>query len=227
VSASNLQETAKKSGFTLVELLVVISVTTILVTTFSAAALNYFDTISKTDASIEMTNDSQDLLRNTVNNIRIGDGVRQTNTITDPNAPTGGWNTGNTNFVIVIAIPAIDSSRNYIIDPSTGSPYMNELVYYKNGTALTERVLANPNASGNNIKTTCPANLVTTSCPADKVLANYVSSMIFTFYDQNNTLTTDPTQARSIKIDLSMTHPIFGTPLTLNNSIRVTLRNRF
>jgi hypothetical protein len=167
------------------------------------------------------------LLRNTAEALRYGDGVRQTNTINDPNAPSGGWNTNNTIFVIVIAVPALDTAHNYIVDPSTGAPYMNELVYYKNGSTLMERILADPSASGNSLKTTCPSNLASGSCPPDKELANYVNTMSFTLYDQDNALTSDPSLARSILINLSMQRKAFGYNLTMNNSIRETLRNRF
>ena len=51
--------------------------------------------------------------------------------------------------------------------------------------------------------------------------------MLFTLYDQDNASTEDPLIARSIKIDLSMEKDTFGAPLTLVNSIRVTLRNAF
>ena len=217
----------KSAGFTVVELMIVISVTSILAIAFLSILLNYFSTIARNNASIDMTASSQNLLRTTVESLRYGDGVRQTNTISDPNAPAGGWNTSNANFVIIIASPATDVNHNYIIDPSTGSPYMNELVYYKSGNSLMERTLANPNATGDTLKTSCPASLATASCPADKDLADYVKTMSFTLYDQDAALTTDPTQARSIKIDLTMSRQMFGSPLTLTNSMRVTLRNRF
>jgi prepilin-type N-terminal cleavage/methylation domain-containing protein len=224
VSDSSLRSQA---GFTLVELIVAISVFAVIGVTFLGLTVNYFVVITRNNELAEMTVNSQNLLRTTVENIRFGDGIRQTNQVSDPNAPTGGWNTNNSSFVIVIAVPALDSSHNYIIDPGTGSPYMNELVYYKNGTDLMERKLANPSASGNTLLSTCPAAKVTQSCPADTHLADYVSSMTFTMYDQNAAVTSDPSLARSIQISLTMERNAPGEPLDLNTSTRVTLRNRF
>lgn len=217
----------KQKGFTVVELVVGVSIGTILFLAFMVAMTNQFVLITKNNAAGDMATTSQNLLRATVDTLRVGDGVRQTNTITDPNAPPGGWNTSNSIFVIVIATPALDSSRNYIIDPNTGSPYMNELVYYKSGNTLMERRLANPNATGNTLVTTCPASQASPSCPPDKLLGDYMQSMSFTLYDQDNNLTSDPTLARLIKINLSMQRTVFGSSVSLNNSIEVALRNRF
>lgn len=220
-------EPKNRAGMTVVELVVGITVGSILFLAFMGAMTNQFVLITKNNASIDMAANSQNLLRSTVEALRVGDGVRQTNTISDSHAPSGGWNTSNTNFVIVIASPALNSAHNYIIDPSTGSPYMNELVYYKSSTSLMERRLANPSASGNSLVTSCPPSSSSQSCPPDKVLADYVQSMTFTLYDQDNNLTTDPVLARLIKISLNMQRTVFGSSISLNNSIQVTLRNRF
>lgn len=214
-------------GFTLLELLVVITVTSLLAIVFMDSATNFFSVVTRNNAANDLTTTSQNLLRSTVETLRVGDGVRQINTINDANAPVGGWSTSNQNFVIIIASPALDSSRNYIIDPNTGSPYMNELVYYKNDLLLMQRALAHPDAAGNMLKTSCPAELATAQCPADKQLAEYVENMVFTLFDQDDNLTNDPLLARSVKIDLAMERDLSGSPLTLSNSIRVTLRNRF
>lgn len=218
----------QQAGFTLVEVLVALTVSVIVSLAVFGVATSYLTTITRTNARTEMTVSSQNLLRSTVENIRFGDGIRQNNSITDPNAPVGGWNTSNTNFVIIIAIPALDSSHNYIIDTNTGSPYMNELVYYKNGSTLMRRKLANPSATGNTLKTTCPPALATSNCPADTVLADWFKTMTFTLYDQDGTQTNSPALARSININLAMQrYSNTSRPIDLTTSLRVTLRNRF
>jgi len=214
-------------GFTIPELIISISLFGIISVSLLAIFTNYFTIITRNNILVDMTVDSQNLLRSTVEELRYGAGVRQTNTISDTNGPAGGWNTSNANFVIIIAVPAIDSARNYIIDSDTGSPYNNELVYFKQGTMLYKRTLAHPDATGNSLQTSCPATSAGPSCPADKELINYVDDMVFSLYDQDDASTTDPLQARSVKIDLSMERDTFGDPLVLNNSIRVTLRNTF
>ncbi|HLG91195.1 MAG TPA: hypothetical protein VI336_03510 [Candidatus Saccharimonadales bacterium] len=217
----------KNLGYTIPELTISIVILGILIVSLFAFSTYYFTNVTRYNEFVQMSADSQNLLRATIEQLRYGAGVRQSNTITDPNAPVGGWNTSNANFVIIIAVPAIDSDRNYIIDSATGSPYNNELVYFKDGTTLYRRTLAHPDAAGNTLKTSCPEALSSPSCPSDNKLAENLDSMVFTLYDQDDATTTDPLLARSVKIDLGLEKKSFGNPLTLDNTIRVTLRNQF
>lgn len=191
------------------------------------AFTNYLILVTRNGIMAEMTTASQNLLRGTVEELRYGAGVRDTNSITDANEPSGGWSTSNSNFVIIIAMPAQDADREYIIDTLTGEPYNNEFVYFKTGNTLYKRVLANPAASGNTARTTCPASLATSSCPADRELLDTLDDMVFTLYDQDDASTADPLLARSVRIDLSLVKDTFGDPMTLDYSIRTTLRNNF
>ena len=214
-------------GYTIPELTISIVILGILIVSLFAFSTYYFTNVTRYNEFVQMSADSQNLLRATIEQLRYGAGVRQSNTITDPNAPVGGWNTSNANFVIIIAVPAIDSDRNYIIDSATGSPYNNELVYFKDGTTLYRRTLAHPDAAGNTLKTSCPEALSSPSCLSDNKLVENLDSMVFTLYDQDDATTTDPLLARSVKIDLGLEKKSFGNPLTLDNTIRVTLRNQF
>ncbi len=221
------RKTRYDSGFTIPELLISISLIGIISVSMVAIIMNYFVIITRNNTAADMTIDSQNLLRATVEELRYGAGVRQTNTIVDPNGPGGGWNTSNASFVIIIAVPAKDNGDNYIVDPLTGAPYNNELVYFKQEKILYKRILAHPNATGNDVKTSCPSAIASTSCPADRKLNDATKDMIFTLYDQDDAITTNPLLARSVKINLAMERDTFGKPLMLNNSIRTTLRNRF
>lgn len=228
--SANTNHTAasnRSRGFTVVELTISITVLGLIAVGMLWAFANYLSIITRNAVLASMTSDSQNLLRGTVEELRYGAGVRQTNAITDANGPTGGWNTSNSNFVIIIAIPAVDVNNEYIIDSSTGEPYNNEYVYFKDDTTLYKRVLANPSAVGNSATTTCPAGTGSPSCPIDRELLNTIDDMVFTLYDQDNTATTDPLLARSVKIDLSLMKDTFGAPLVLDYSIQTTLRNTF
>lgn len=217
---------SQQSGFTIVEVSIAIAVGAMIAVVYLSVVANFLVTMNRNNQQVEMTLSSQNLLRSTVENIRFGDGVRQTNLIADPNAP-GGWNTSNTSFVVILAVPAVDTNEEFIIDPNTGSPYMNELVYYKQGSNLLRRTLAHPDAVGNKLVSSCPPESSTPTCPSDNTLAPYVTSMVFTLYDQDGALTTDSTLARSIRLNVTMTRGSTDQPITVDNSIRVTLRNRF
>lgn len=216
-----------QSGFTITELVMSISLIGIISVSLMSAITYYFVYVTRNNIVVDMTNDSQNVLRSAVEELRYGSGVRQTNSIADSNSPSGGWNTGNSNFVIIFSVPAVDSSNNYIIDTATGNPYNNELVYFKQGTDLFRRKLANPAATGNTLKTSCPAASVSTNCPSDTKLIEHLDNMTFNLYDQDDNSTTDPLLARSVKVNLFMKRDTFGQPLLLDNSIRVTLRNAF
>lgn len=217
----------RSDGYTLVELLISITVFGFIAVGLFGVCAYYFQLITRTNHEVEMTVDSQNLLRSTAEQLRYGAGVRVAGTINDTNAPAGGWTTSNANFVIIIASPAKDSAGNYIVNPDTGNPYNNELVYYKSGTTLYRRTLAHPDATGNTTVMSCPPSSATATCPADARLIDNVDNMVFTLYDQDDATTTNPLLARSINIVLSMRRNTFGGPLTLENSLRITLRNNF
>ncbi len=211
-------------GFTLAELNVTLVVGTLVLLTVSAIFTNYFVLITRNNLYVEMTADSQNLLRSMVEELRYGAGIRQANTIADPNMPSG-WNTNNDEFVIVIAVPVKDTNNNYIIDTETGSAYKNEYVYYKSGGDLYKRVLADTNASGNAASTTCPPDQVSPTCSSDIKLVDGIDSVIFQLFDQDNAPTTDPLLARSINIFVSLARDTFGEPIRTDNNMRITLRN--
>lgn len=215
-------------GYTVVELNISLVVLGILITSILAIIVNYFVIMTRDNEQINLTTNSQSVLRAMVEQIRFGAGVRNTNEISDPNGPPGGWTTSNANFVIIIAVPALNTLNEYIIDPLTGDPYMNELVYYKQGDELWRRTLAHPSAPLNRLKTTCPPASASAACPADtETIDKGLKDMVFTFYDQDDNVTANPSLTRSVKINLQMEKDSFGQPLVFDNSIRVTLRNQF
>lgn len=214
-------------GFTIVELNIAITISAILSVAFMVIFTTFLVSSTKTNASIEMTSNSQVLLRSMVEELRYSGGIQQTNVIIDnnPDVPPGGWNTSNTVTVLITAVPALDASNNYIIDPSAGRPYYNEFIYYKKGNILYKRTLANPNATGNKFVSSCA--IATPSCPADRQLIKTLDTMSFVLYNQDNIVTTDPLKAQSIRIDLALKKQVIGETLKYDNSIRITLRNDF
>lgn len=102
------------------------------------------------------------------------------------NKPVG--STGTYTPLIYFRRFSFDSSKRYIMNGT--QPYEDEFVLYMDGTnkSLMQRSLANPNASGNKLKTSCPASLATASCPADKTVATDLASIDMRYFSRTGNL---------------------------------------
>jgi hypothetical protein len=139
--------------------------------------------------------------------------------------------------------PSQAANGAYIMNGA--NPYEDEFVLYMDGVtkSLKMRSLANPSASGDRVKTSCPASIATTSCPADKVVAKDVSSVTMRYFSRTGntidyTSITDPntglyagpdfTAVEVVEFTLNLTKkPFLQTTSATQNStiIRVALRN--
>jgi len=216
----------KHAGFTITELVLSITIAGIMATVLFTATFYYFVTASQSETSTTLALESQTILTQLTEDIRLADSIASMNALPDSNAPGGVWTTSDPSNIIIIESPAVDSSRNIIYDSSTGYPYRNEFIYFMNGTDMYKRILANTNAAGNTAKTTCPAASSSPTCPPDRLFSSNVSNLTFTFYNSSDATTSDATQARSVVLNVNMAKKSFGKNITLSNSTRVTLRNQ-
>ena len=217
------QRIKNSKGFTILELLISITIASILTILMISITIYYYADILKTQATAELALESQAVLRKMIEETRFADAVRASNTITDANSPPGGWTTNDPSDILIIASPAYDSSRNIIYNNSDSFPYENESIYFKSGNTFYKRVLKNTLATGNVAVTTCPT--ATPSCPKDTAITTNLTNLSFTFYDVNNATTADATQARSIAITVNLQKKVYGSLIQFNNTIRTTLRN--
>ncbi len=214
----------QSKGFTIVELLLAVAISSIIVTVLLSLTLTYFSSAVRSQTTAQLQIESHYVLRSIIEDIRLADGIASTSAITDSSKPSG-WTTSSTGNVIVIESPTVDSSHNVIYDPLTGYPYKNELIYYMTGNQLYKRTLKNTAASGNIAVTSCPPASSSSSCPADKHYTDYITDLSYTYYDTDDAVTTDPTLARSVKVGVTMARKSFGKTVTYNDSIQATLRN--
>jgi type II secretory pathway pseudopilin PulG len=215
----------KEKGFTITELVIASVLGSMLAITLFTITIFMYGGVMRNDVQARLTLESQNILRRVVEDLRVSAGIHVSNTIPDINEPLGGWTTSNTDLILIVATPVLDSSNNFIIDSTSGEVYLNEIIYYADDNTLFKRILANPDALGNTFTTSCPPALATVACPADRTLSTSFDNMIFTFYDQDDNTTADPTLARSVEITINMTNNVFGQDVTIDNNIRVTLRN--
>lgn len=214
-----------RRGITIVELLMVTAIAGLLVVSVMSVTFVFYGDIIRGNQQARLAVESQNILRNIVEELRLSSGIRANNSIADSNAPGGGWTTSNENLILIISTPVLDASNDFVTDPVTGSPYQNEIVYFANGGILYKRILANPDATGNTLKTSCPAASASASCPADVKMSENFETMHFIFYDQDDAITTTLTAAKSIELTIEMLRRSFGQVIEFDNRIRITLRN--
>ncbi len=214
-----------QAGVTIVELLVVIGIASALLVSFMTVSLYMYGDTVRSSVYAQLANESQTVLHSIVEELRQSSAIRTNNANPDSNAPGGGWTTSDSNLILIISTPVVDSSNNFVIDPITGYPYHNEIIYFASGTKLYKRILANTNATGNTKKTSCPQASATATCPPDILLSDRFKGMSFVFYDQDDDVTTNIPLARSIKLTIQMERKVFSKTLTFDNNIRVTIRN--
>lgn len=218
--------TNNRSGFTILELLIAIGITTALTTVLLTVSLTFYGDALRSHKTSELAIESHYALRHMVEDIRLADSIGITSALDDQYTPPGGWQTGSDQQVLVINTPAITSERDIIYHPETGRPYTNELIYFVQDGALYKRILKNELAPNNNANTTCPQEHADESCFADINYSKNLDSLSFTFFDATNGETADPDLAHSVKIDLSVAEQSFGQQVSFENSIRTTLRNK-
>jgi type II secretory pathway pseudopilin PulG len=214
-----------QAGLTIVELLVVIGISSVLLVAFLTVSLYMYGDTVRSSLYSHLATESSTILRSVVEELRQSSSIRTSNANPDANAPGGGWTTSNSNLILIISTPALDSSNNFIMNADTGYPYSNEIIYFASGNKLYKRYLASSSAVGNTRQTTCPEVSASSSCPPDILMSNNFKDMSFVFYDQDDAVTTNIPDARSIKLFIQMQRQTFGKSLQFDNNIRITIRN--
>ena len=237
-----------QAGFTIVELVIVMLVSSLLIGVISGFALNYWGrTIALNTAQSTLISrlNAGDYLRNDINS---ASGLITQNNLADPNVgavdPADG--TG-THWLIIHAIPttitngasgsitplvyynrpSVNSSKQIIMNGA--SPYEDNIVLYLDGTSkqLLARTIANGFAPSNRARTSCPKALVSSSCPADIVVAENVANMRMRYFSRSGnpidyTSITDPLTLAYIGPDYSSVEIV---EFTLNLFKKAELRN--
>ncbi len=195
------------SGFTLMELLVVIILAAFfssLVVYFTFSYWRYGFSLQADEDTLTTRLNAGDLIRESVGTAL---GLIIQNSIPDSHALV--LDPNNANFWLPIhAIPgtinvpaagqvtpliyyrrySFDASGNYIMNGS--QPYEDQYVLYLAGDSksLMIRTLANPSATGNRLKTSCPPSLASVSCPADKTVATNLASVATRYFSRTGNL---------------------------------------
>jgi hypothetical protein len=150
---------------------------------------------------------------------------------------------GATTPLVYFARPSANTTGAYVMNGA--QPHEDEFILYMDGStkSLRMRTLANPAATGNKLKTSCPPAIATTTCPADKTIATDLASIDMRYFSRTGvpidyTSSTDPvtgeytgpdfTAVEVIEFNLNLVKkPLLQTdPATSNSTIiRIALRN--
>lgn len=216
-----------QKGFTLVETVIALTVTSILMFIIIDFMTNSIVQYSDTEIRAQLLNEAQSSLDVISNDIRLSGNADENNRWPDNNAPWAPWNkysweSDNNTFVLASAVE--DTNGNIIFeDPALYIPQKNNNVYFIHDNILYKRTIAAP-VNNNSIKTTCPSYLANSSCPADRVLLNNLDSFNVKYYNSMNQ-EVDPSDARSVEFYVNLKKVANGRTISAEYSTRMVFRN--
>ncbi len=217
----------REHGFTIVEALVVLVVTTILVlviTNFMLSSTQQSLLAGARDSALKETAQSLDLA---ANDIRLSANADDHNRWPDENSPGGagnqfGWQSNGS--MLVLASAAQDHSGNIIFsDTKNYITQKNNVVYFVKDGTLYKRTIAAA-VDGNSAQTSCPPASASDDCPADKELLHDVRAFTVTYLNGQNQVV-PPTDARSVELGVTVTKKVFGQTQDISYKTRMVFRN--
>ncbi len=222
-------------GFSLLELLVALAVTSIMVLIMGQFIGKVLANLARQQTITIIQNNTKQAVLTTSDTIRSARGVEASNSLADQHAPGApsnlySWSAASgDNATLILAVPAHNTSGNILyIDGQHNTPYVNDVIYFIDPTTriLYRRTLANPGAPGNTAITTCPPSAVTASCPADAKVVEDVADLVTQYYDASNNPVTSPSGTEAVKVTLKQTKTSGGQTLTSSFTTIASLRNK-
>lgn len=223
-----MKQHLSQRGFTLIELLVAVAITGLLISIIMTYMVNAFATNTIDTERENLLQQAQTALDTANNDILLSASAASANAWPDPNGPGGSanqysWVSDSDTLVLNTAVQ--DSSGKIIFaDPLHYVSAKNNRIYFVQNDTLYRRTLANP-VSGNTLTTSCPAAVASSTCPADSVLTSGVSSFKVSYYDDNGDVTSDPTAARGIGLELKLHEYKYNHNIDVDYTTRTVFRN--
>ena len=214
-------------GVTLVELLVVISVSFAMMGVVTAFALDYWKnttTLSGDQATLVSRLNASTYLNSLIGQstgfVSQNDLPDNNSGVPDPAIVSGKYwipihavpaattmgAAGIITPLLYFRIPSTDASKNFIFNGAI--PYEDNLILYMDGTTkeLRSRKLINTGAPGIQGRTSCPPALASNACPADAVVSENVTAVSLRYFSRSDNLIdyssiTDPTTMQYIGPD--------------------------
>lgn len=222
-------------GFTLLEMLVVISISTLLMLIITSFMSNNLRTAQEEKTKTDILNNTKLAVETVARNIKSAKSVLAVNAQPDGNSPGAPANlyswtaSAGSGATLILAIPARDASNNLIYsDGLHNNLYTNDYIYYLDPATsrLYRRIIANQAAPGNVAVTTCPPALASPSCPADALTVEDVADLTTDYFDANNNSVAAPTGTEAVKITLTQTRSVYGKSYSSSYTTIASLRNK-
>lgn len=219
-----MRKRLNEAGYTLVEVLIVVTVMGILLAVIGTFALGSFTQTSVESVRASQLGESQIAMDRVINDIRLAAGADSTNRWPDANNSAGTLAWSSNANTLVLATIATNASNNVIFaDASKYISEKNSTIYFVKNGNLYKRVLAAP-VAGNSAKTSCPQAVASASCPADKLMLSNVVSFSLKYFDGANAQVT-PTNARSVELTVNTSTKRFSQTIKSNYTTRAVFRN--
>jgi type II secretory pathway component PulJ len=220
-------KTKSQTGFTMVEVLIAVSVTTLLLIVIGDFMMRSLQTSSRETAQANILREIQLTLDFVATDVRLSANADQNNRNPDVNSPGGsgnqfGWTSSNSTLVLATAATKSDGTIIFS-DPANYVTTKNNIVYFVSNGTLYKRIIA-AGVTGNSAKTTCPTAKITASCPGDKELLHNVSYFTIKYVDGSNAAVT-PTNARSVEISLKAARTQYKQTQSASYTTRMVFRN--
>ena len=225
----------RQSGFTLFELLLAISISSVLVLAVSNFATSGLSGSNQDYNKTLVLTNAKEAVNIVARQIRAAKSVQATNSLPDIHAPGApadlySWSgTSGNNATLILAVPSRDTDGNIIyIDGLHTAVYTDDVIFYLDSSTrkLFRRRIANPSAPGNAAVTTCPPSVATPSCPADANVVDDVASLSTAYLSSNNTSVTIPSGTEAVQYTVTETRTINSRDYTGTYSSIATLRNK-
>jgi len=221
-----MKKPTTQSGFTLVELLIAITVSVALSGVIMGFMADEIAQSTVTSAQAALLSQAENGLARVNTDIRLSSNADDQNRWADNYPPVSGnaysWQSNGT--TLILATAAQDSSGNILWqDASKYIPYKNNSIYFVQNSTLYKRTLA-AQISGNAVETSCPAQNASSTCPADEIILNNVSSFSVSYLDGNGSSVT-PTNARSIVLQIALASSVFHQSINASYSTQMVFRN--
>jgi prepilin-type N-terminal cleavage/methylation domain-containing protein len=211
-------------GFTLVELLITITLVSVLSLVVANFIADWLKTSSTTQARATLLSNSQDALDTISNDIRLSGGADQNNRWPDANAPGNQFGWQSDASTLVLARIATTSQRKVVFsDPAEYITEKDNVVYYVSGAKLYRRIIAADDPATSAVST-CPPASATASCPADSKIAEDVTGFTITYYDANDQIVT-PDESRAVQLAITLSAVKGGRNITASYTTRMVFRN--